>query len=259
MSTDRKRDKNFSQNMQTNDKMKSLIDDFNNLAKTFGKTKSPSKKRKKKQKVRIIPSLIKQSTNISEDSDDPKRRTNVIGVTNTQQILSQINFKNPLGILGNSINEEPFQSEEVTSSSGSESEEKTKKKDVDQKIDMELKKTNTNFFVHRKVKNTRQSILADRPLTIFKANTNKDGSVRFFSPPPMVPKKLVRVDSETNISKKSIPTVPVKPLNAKIKLKKRIQKSNMLFKKVNVRKVKNDGARKYLLKNKMKIGMASNR
>ena len=33
-----------------------------------------------------------------------------------------------------------------------------------------------------KVKNNRQSILADRPLTIFKANTGKDSSFRFMSP-----------------------------------------------------------------------------
>ena len=53
--------------------------------------------------------------------------------------------------------------------------------------------TKTNlFFVHKKVKNSRMSILADRPLTLFKNQTNVVDSQfnRLISPQPKIKHKL---------------------------------------------------------------------
>lgn len=152
--------------------MQSIIEEFKELAKNFSKPKAQAKKRRKKRDLPVVPTIIKQNSNISEDSDDPKRRKNVF-TTVDPQALSQLNFKTPFGSLGQSINEEPFHSEDLSDES-EDGEVKKDKKNEESKTEIPPKKTQTNFFVHRKVKNTRQSILADRPLTIFKANTRKD-------------------------------------------------------------------------------------
>lgn len=136
----------------------------------------------------MIPTLVRKSSNLSEDSNDPKRRRNVLGAWDSQN--------NPLALLagsiplfGQSINEEPFQSDDDLSNSDNDSqvkrlEETTNLKEDTTEVEGQPLKSKTNFFVHRRVKNDRKSILANRPLTIFKTNTRKDSVFRFFSPPP---------------------------------------------------------------------------
>ena len=84
------------------------------------------------------------------------------------------------------------------------------------------------FFVHRKVKNNRQSILADRPLTIFKGTTTKISS-RFFSPPPGPVKSIEVKTAEDQENVKSNPSIKrnlnpmtISKFNKKIKTSKRL-------------------------------------
>lgn len=187
MSTGGKRFKDNSIMSQNTGKMQSLIDDFKAFSKSFAKPKGDIKRRKKKPKVAVVPTYVKQTSNISEDSNDPKRRKNVM-LSIDQRLVDKLNIKNPLPKLGQSINEEPFQSEDMTSSESNESEVKMNKEES--KGEIAINKFNTSFFIHKRVKNNRQSILADRPLTIFKANTRKDSGSRFFSPQPNTPSKF---------------------------------------------------------------------
>lgn len=166
--------------------MESLIQDFKNFSKEFRKSKNNGK-RKKKAKVAIVPKYVKQESNISEDSNDPKRRNNVISSIDHSALMNMSSMNNPLPIFSHTINEEPFHSDDEFSSSGSDESktEETKLKQEESKTEIKNMKAKSNlFFVHRKVKNSRSSILADRPLTIFKNSTKIEQKSRFFSPAP---------------------------------------------------------------------------
>ena len=88
------------------------------------------------------------------------------------------------------------------------------------------------FFVHRKVKNNRQSILADRPLTIFKAATQKEPS-RFFSPPP-TSNKLIEMKPNENQSNIKSNTSIKRKLNPMSISKFAKSKKKETFKKVMI-------------------------
>jgi hypothetical protein len=232
--------------------MQSIIEEFKQLSKKFSKPKGQTKKRRKKRDLPVVPTIVKKNSNISEDSDDPKRRKNVF-TTVDPQALSQLNFKSPFSQLGQSINEEPFHSEEHSNES-EDDEVKRDKKNEESKTELPPKKTQTNFFVHRKVKNTRQSILADRPLTIFKANTRKDSVFRFFSPPPQK-SKLESIGSDPKIV-----SVRNKPdQNSAFKVKKKANKDGSSYRKVMLKnRTVNKLAskqRKFRIENKIKIGL----
>lgn len=131
---------------QTTDKMQSLIEDFNKFSQTFSKPKRL--RRKRKPKVTVVPTVLRQDSNISEDSNDPKRRKNVLGSID-QQFMNKFRMQNPLPLLGQSINEEPFLSEDLSSESGQgESEDRVKNEESKQEIIPQKAKTNA-FFIHK--------------------------------------------------------------------------------------------------------------
>ena len=80
------------------------------------------RRKRKKAKIVTVPNIVKQESNISEDSNDPKRRRNVVGsfLPFNESIVSKI----PLPNIDQSIYEEPFHSEDLSDKSES------KKKDV---------------------------------------------------------------------------------------------------------------------------------
>lgn len=128
--------------------MQALVNDFNSLKRTFGAGGFTQKKKKRrKPKVAMVPNIIKrQESNLSEDSNDPKRRKNVLGAVNPQ-LLANLNFKAP--ILEQSINEEAFQSEDI-SGSGSDKEEEVKLENKNMVEEPVTQKAKTNFFfVHK--------------------------------------------------------------------------------------------------------------
>ena len=180
---------------------------------------------------------------------------NVLGSMD-HHALTNYKFKHPLPILGQSINEEPFHSEDL--SEGTE-EENDKVKIEDAKDEIGPKKATTNFFfVHKRVKNNRQSILADRPLTIFKANTRKESIFRFFSPPPTVPKMFKKEELENAENVKSNSSIKRKLDHTSLSKfkKKRGGNQNNYFKKVvlNVAR-KQPESRKFQLKGKLNFGV----
>lgn len=116
-----------------------------------------------------------------------------------------------------------------------------------------------SLFIN-KVRNNRQSILADRPLTIFKANTRKESVFRFFSPPPMPIKKLNEKQSTEKalnvMSNKSIPPKNVQSPGFKSKKRKLPKTTQKSFKKVvmNFAKVTPKN-RNFQLKGRLKFGV----
>lgn len=183
-----------------NNKMESLIQDFKNFSKEFRKSKN-IRKRKKKAKVVVVPKYVKQDSNISEDSNDPKRRNNVISSIDHSKLMNMSAINSPLPIFSHTINEEPFHSDDEFSSSGSDKSknEEVKIKHEESKTEIKNMKAKPNlFFVHRKVKNSRSSILADRPLTIFKNNSKTEPQSRFFSPPPQTKSKFNKDETVSN-------------------------------------------------------------
>ena len=257
MSTGGRRKKKFAVDSQASDKMSSLIQDFNAFSKEFSKTKIDTKKRRKKPKPKVIPKFVKQESNLSEDSNDPKRRKNVIGSMDTNPMLQHLSAQGKLPIFNQSINEEPFHSDDDLSKEESKNEEEVKLQDKDPQLDFHNKKSNTNFFfVHKKTKNSRQSILADRPLTIFKNNTKRDSMFRFFSPPPPTKSKFEKVSQKRipNINSGELPKQGIEVTPVQKPRKRKIYRQNSGFKKVVLKANKNNSKnRAFQLRGKLNM------
>jgi hypothetical protein len=172
--------------------MESLVNDFKNFSKEFRKSKINLKKFKKKNKLDGVPKYFKQDSNISEDSNDPKRRQNFIKSTDRINLLNVSSLNNTLPSFNQAIHEEAFHSDDDLSNSSGDSKNAEIVKQEESKTELKKMNTKTNsFFVHKKVKNSRMSILADRPLTIFKNQTNVESQFnRLISPQPKIKHKL---------------------------------------------------------------------
>jgi hypothetical protein len=91
--------------------MESLVHDFKNFSKEFRKSKNNLKKFKKKNKLAgAVPKYFKQDSNISEDSNDPKRRQNFIKSNDRINLLNVSSLNNTLPAFNQAINEEDFHS-----------------------------------------------------------------------------------------------------------------------------------------------------
>lgn len=161
---------------------------------SLSKSKKLSKPKKKKPTLQLVPQIVRQNSNLSEDSNDPKRRHKIVG-TFDASALSNLNLMNRnVPVFGQSINEEPFHSDDDLSKDSEDTkskENKPKEASIDAKASLNNTNKNNTFFIHKRVKNSRQSILADRPLTIFKSATkNNKQTSRFFSPAAMKSKRL---------------------------------------------------------------------
>jgi hypothetical protein len=180
-----------------------------------------------------MPVVVRKDSNLSEDSNDPKRRKNVLGDLSVLQNPLTLGA-NGMPLFGQAINEEPFQSDDdMSSHSGTESKNKTPQKELEEK-DTKPQKSKTNFFfVHKKVKNNRSSILADRPLEFLKTNTKKDSIFRFFSPPPPMSKKIEQ-KTEDDASMPQIKSNRTVNRNKNISLSNMKRSPNKAFKKVTI-------------------------
>jgi hypothetical protein len=102
----------------TNLKMESLVNDFKNFSKEFRKSKINLKKFKKKNKLADVPKIyFRQDSNISEDSNDPKRRQNVIKSGDGINLPNMSSFNNTLPAFNQAIHEEDFHSDDDLSNS----------------------------------------------------------------------------------------------------------------------------------------------
>lgn len=259
MSSGGRRNKNLDFRSQTSDKMASLIQDFNSFSKEFSKNRFEIKKKRKKPKIKVIPKFVRQESNLSEDSNDPKRRKNVIGSMDMNPMLQQFSTQNKLPIFNQSINEEPFHSDDDLSKDESKEEEVKLQKDEPQ-IELRNKIANTNtFFVHKRTKNSRQSILADRPLTIFKNNTKRESMFRFFSPPPQAKSKFDK-NSQKRIQSINSGELPKPKMDTTPVMKSRKRKNffqDSGFKKVILKSNKQTSKnRRFQLKDKIKLRYA---
>ena len=73
MSTGRNRYVEPNSSFQRSEKLSALIEDFNMFKESFAKPRK-DRRRRRKPKVPVMPTIVKQDSNISEDSNDPKRR-----------------------------------------------------------------------------------------------------------------------------------------------------------------------------------------
>lgn len=200
MSADRSHIQTNSLETKRFSKIHDLKKDFYEFSKAFSKPQTKKKTKKKKNPLpALMPNIVRKDSNLSNDSNDPKRRHNVIG-----SIAGigppGLNFgPNGLPIFDQLIDEEDnFNSEDDLSEEKEKEEEKLLNDSNNFDSKSKLKNNMNTFFVHKKIKNNRQSILADRPLTIFKTNTRKDSrkdssAFRFFSPPPPATRKIEQI------------------------------------------------------------------
>jgi len=148
MSTDRGKRQKTSTDSKSFRKIYSLISDFKEFSKKFSKPKKGFKLKKKKVAVPVMPNIIRKESNVSDDSNDPKRRKNVLGALeglhNTSNLLGK-----GFPMFGQSINEEPLQSDSEFSYDEDTSR-VDKSKDVSLNAEEISKKSNNNFFyVHK--------------------------------------------------------------------------------------------------------------
>ena len=127
MSSGNKRNMNQTINSLSNSKITSLVEDFNTFSKMFSLPKRREvKKKRRKPKVAAVPNILRQSSNISEDSNDPKRRKNVLG--SILNLNNSLNIAKQLPNINQSINEEEdFKSEDLSDKSESVKKEEIKK------------------------------------------------------------------------------------------------------------------------------------